>query len=159
MTITIKERKLFAAPGVEGLGFESSDLIVDGAHIGVVVWPINDLDYGMLDRDANGRLHPPVIGRGGPPRPWIRFGRAKAKPVDGGIPDILAAIKDELNLDTNAKEVAWELARLPEDYAAGFLDCLESTVVDRDCLSATAVRVAMRHLWNDDGTPNRSGRP
>ena len=150
MTITITDRKTATDPGFQNLGFVTSAILIDGFQIGIVIWPVNDVDYGMLELAGDGRLRLPGVHPGRKPRPYVRFGLAPSKPVDGWYAEIVQTVKDELDDDYRASVIAKMLIRMPPDYTAGFLCAMEGPYCQAEC-SATAVRVAIRNAYDDHG--------
>ena len=144
MTITIRERVPHIEKHLAFVGFEMSVLAVDEIVIGTAVYPVNQLDYGMLEADTCGKLRPPTVGGLGVPRIYVRFGRKDPKAVDG-IEGIVTAIKDELNDDYRAVEIAEMLLAKGAEFQEGYLTALENPDVETDC-SATALRVTLLKL-------------
>ena len=156
MTITITARRPATDPRVEGLGFECSDLLIDGFAIGIVIWPVNDIDWGMLRDAKNGKLRFPNVHPGGKPCPWVRFGSQRAEKVYGGISGIVTAVKEEVCMDHGAEEIAKDLRHYPWEFIEGFLCAVEHPLfkADHRC-SATAIKLAIRRL-NAASAPSAS---
>ena len=154
MKITIEERTRCKDPQICDLGFESSEIVVDGLWVGQVVWPKDGFDYGMLKPGPNRTLAVPRVHPGYEARPFIRFGNAPAESLDSanGISEIRQHVKDELDLDYRSAETAAELCKFPWEFIEGFLYALDMGADKSDC-SATALRIAIRQ-HNRKGAPN-----
>lgn len=145
MTITITASRPATDMRLTGLGFRQSDLLIDGFQIGIVLWPRDDYDLGMLQPAPDHRLRFPPVRPDRSGWPYVRFGGSPHKCVIGGLSEIVQAVKDELARNSRADEIARTLWRLPWEYIEGFLSALEGPYVQTDC-SASCVRLAIREL-------------